>query len=145
MKKDNDIQIRLVSAAETKFSIRTDFDAKNVNMEETRINLLHKSRVLSDEELEVEAIAKYSYGDETILESGCRLAFQVKGLEKFVVKKEDGRTDVPQIMPYVMDVAIGAIRGMLMTKTSGTPLANFPLPLVNIGELLYPSGKPTHE
>lgn len=47
------------------------------------------------------------------------------------------RVDIPpSLMAMMLNVAIGALRGMIAQKTAGTPIEDRPLPLVNVSQLV---------
>lgn len=62
--------------------------------------------------------------------------------------EESGDIEVPpRLMALMYSVAVGALRGMLAQKTENTVLRDYPLPLVNISELVsrHIYGTPTPE
>lgn len=135
---ENDkIEIRLISATETKFFISSNFDEQDIDFSKVRIELGYKSKEMPNDRLELDVMAQYSYEGEKIVESGCLLTFFVKGITSYIIEREDGVKELPKIMPFAMNVAIGVIRGILTTKTSGTPMAKFPLPLIDTEQLLH--------
>ena len=60
----------------------------------------------------------------------------VEELKNFIEKDDSGNMHVSSIVPHLINVAVGTMRGILLIKTSGTKLAGYPLPLVNVEELL---------
>ena len=49
--------------------------------------------------------------------------------------KEEEITDQAGIIPLLLDIATNTIRGVMVAKTAGTVLIDYPLPLVNMKDL----------
>ena len=80
---------------------------------------------------------RYNIADDvTVLESVSAFSFEVLDLKNFIEKDDSGNMHVSSIVPHLINVAVGTMRGILLIKTSGTKLAGYPLPLVNVEELL---------
>ena len=60
---------------------------------------------------------------------------EMSGYVKFTPSHETVSVP-PSLMNLMLCVAVGALRGMIARKTSGTPLENHPLPLINISSLV---------
>lgn len=56
----------------------------------------------------------------------------VKKMEELIdTKKSDVFKDNSGIFPTLIGISVSSLRGILVVKTAGTPLSEFPLPLVN--------------
>lgn len=78
---------------------------------------------------------KYVLAEDTLLESQYKFRFEVKDLKNFL-KYEDGNVLVIQeLMPHFLSVAVGTMRGILVVRTAGTRISEFPLPMINVEEL----------
>jgi len=76
--------------------------------------------------------------DESVLELETEIIFELNNL-KLVVKKQKTPGDFninDDLIITLAGVAIGTSRGLLASNTKGTPLSNFPLPILNPKELI---------
>lgn len=80
--------------------------------------------------------AKYMYKGEELLQCIYAFDFNVLELNKYVKFGDNKTVTVNVIMPYLLDVAVGTLRGIILAKTYGTPLYNLPLPIINIQEMI---------
>ncbi len=73
-----------------------------------------------------------------LLKSAVEAVFEIPGLDRHVAFSPSRETleIPPSLMTLMLGVAIGALRGMVAQKTVGTPIADRPLPLVNISWLV---------
>ena len=79
---------------------------------------------------------KYAVHSEDVLECVCRFKFSVVDLKRFIqVNAKDNSVTITHIMPHLLSVAVGTMRGILIAKTAGTPLAKYPLPMLDIKRL----------
>lgn len=58
--------------------------------------------------------------------------FEFDDLGKYLTFKNDTIADNSSIIPFLLNVAVGAMRGILVIKTAGTCLSNHPLPIMNM-------------
>lgn len=63
---------------------------------------------------------KYELEGEVILESVYRFEFEVKDLARFINTDDNNNITISHIMPHLISVAIGTMRGILVVKTVGT-------------------------
>lgn len=73
-----------------------------------------------------------------LLEYAVVAEFEIPGMSAYVEFSPSRETVSvpPSLMNLMLCVAVGALRGMIARKTSGTPLENHPLPLINISSLV---------
>lgn len=71
--------------------------------------------------------------------------FEFDDLEKYLTFKDDTIDDNSGIIPILLSVSIGAMRGILVTKTAGTCLSNHPLPIINTEIFMKSSGSENNE
>ena len=79
-------------------------------------------------------MVRYQLGkneEAIILELQTSHIFEIIDLNNLVEIKDDVITDVSGITPTLVGIAIGTIRGLIISKTAGTPLADYPLPIIN--------------
>ena len=62
--------------------------------------------------------------------------FLIVDMDKHIENKETQFNDKSNIIPSLLNVAIGATRGFLAAKVSGTILSKYPLPLMDVNEVL---------
>jgi hypothetical protein len=72
---------------------------------------------------------------EKVVELQTSNSFEIIDLEKLMSISDSEITDNNSIIPTILGVALGTLRGILVVKTAGTILADFPLPIVNPTEL----------
>ncbi len=78
---------------------------------------------------------RYTLNENTLLESIYKFVFSIVDLEQFIQFNDDNLITVDQIMPHLLSVAVGTTRGILVVKTAGTKLSQFPLPMIDVNEL----------
>lgn len=146
-KVSTEIQVRLLKVQETGFFLdsillnsvaKFDFNIMQVQFElgfnfDVNADLfnLHLSvRYLYPIDNEIKKITELSSDNQ----------FFVQCLTNMIqLDEKDQMTDKIGILPTLLGIAIGTLRGMLVVKTSGTILADYPLLIVNPSELLKPS------
>jgi hypothetical protein len=62
-----------------------------------------------------------------------------------VIFKNDTIEDKSGVIPILLGVSIGAMRGILVTKTIGSCLSNHPLPIINTEIFMKSSGNENNE
>lgn len=87
----------------------------------------------------IHLIVKYLYQTETellkIIEIQTANSFELIDLNNLMVINGSELQDKNGIMPTILGVALGTLRGILVVKTAGTVLSDYPLPIVNPTEL----------
>lgn len=73
---------------------------------------------------------RYEVGGEVSLESIYRFEFEVKDLAQYITSHGNTVT-ITHIMPHLISVAVGTMRGILVVKTAGTNFSKFPLPMID--------------
>ena len=131
------IEMALIGSSEIKFML-------NSPSEEIDADILKFGYInnvipnLTQKTLTVDFGIQYSYNDEPILE--CRYAFyygyNAPDNAGVITSAEDGLNINNDLMKIALNVATGAIRGIMIARTAGTPLAKFPLPLLDLQGLM---------
>lgn len=84
-------------------------------------------------------LVRYMYEIDAKLERIAELStanvFEINDLSSFIKCNDEGIQDVSGILPTLVGVAVGTLRGLLLAKTAGTILSDYPLPIVNPTEL----------
>lgn len=144
IKKDMDmtankkgIQITLTSCEEVKFMLNIPTNRIEVN--ELKFGLLNRiTPNLDNKLLIVDLGIQYSYLSSPIME--CRYAFSFSyentDGEAPVIKSDTGIQINNELLSTIINIATGAIRGIMIAKTTGTQLAKYPLPLLNMDLLM---------
>lgn len=65
--------------------------------------------------------------------------FEIKNITEHIEFMDMKFNDKSNVVPTMVNVAVGTIRGILAAKVAGTILAKFPLPLMNVKNLIEPS------
>lgn len=135
---ETNIQIRLIQVEEKSFKydlsevLLTTFDENNL-----KINIGYKLLPdLNANIIAVEITAKYLYSDSELIEYTSSLTFKSPNLSDIIEITDNKIIEKTVIIPTLLNVAIGTLRGMLAIKTTGTILKDFPLPLIDPNSLL---------
>lgn len=131
--------MRLLSVVETRFIIDDSrFQENNPDPEDMKICFSYNLNPdTENDKILLTFGVRYNIADDvTVLESVSAFSFEVLDLKNFIEKDDSGNMHVSSIVPHLINVAVGTMRGILLIKTSGTKLAGYPLPLVNVEELL---------
>ena len=74
----------------------------------------------------------YRFEDENLLEQECAVTYEFLNMDNALVFSENGQVqDLAGIVPTLFSISYSTARGMLAMRTAGTPLENFPAPIVN--------------
>ena len=134
--KKQNIQMRLDSVSEMGFSLNPSF--LDDNAKEQDIQLGFSSSIepdINNDKMALVFGVKYSSKENTLLESIYKFVFSVVNLKQFIKYNGDKSITINQIMPHLLSVAVGTTRGILVVKTAGTKLSQFPLPMIDINQL----------
>lgn len=136
---ENDIvlQMRLVSVDEIMFMMSSAGIGNAFRSEDIQLGFSNKvDYAEARDEITLEFGVKYAIHSEDVLECVCRFKFSVVDLKRFIqVNAKDNSVTITHIMPHLLSVAVGTMRGVLIAKTAGTPLAKYPLPMLDINRL----------
>lgn len=84
----------------------------------------------------VEIAAKYLFAEQELLFLIASLTFEFPEFDEIFDLNDGEIMEKITVIPTLMNIAIGTLRGIVATKTSGTFLRNFPLPLIDPNTLL---------
>lgn len=137
-----EIQLRLLKVQETGYLINSGVLDTISKIDASKIAIEFGVRLdfkQEREQLVLHLSIKYAYPIENKMKSIVELTtanhFEIKGLKDIIEVKDNKFKDSKGILPTLLGVAIGTIRGILVVKTSGTILTDFPLPIMNPTEL----------
>lgn len=113
---------------------------RTVRPEEITVGLSVRFDTKGSDMLSVTATATYScirsMVKRRLLDYTVETLFEIPGMDANITMA-DNRIDIPpHLMTLLLSATIGALRGMLAMRTSGTALADYPLPLINISTLV---------
>ena len=128
---ENDIvlQMRLVSVDEIMFMMSSAGIGNAFRSEDIQIGFSNKVDYAEEtDEITLDFGVKYAVHSEDVLECVCRFKFSVVDLKRFIqVNAKDNSVTI---------TPVGTMRGILIAKTAGTPLAKYPLPMLDINRLI---------
>lgn len=137
-----EIELKLVKIIETGFYINTEeFNTIEYSkIADLKIEFGFKIDLQTKEDLFIlDVIVKYidpkNGANLKILELSTSNYFKIRKMTEFVSICEDKFEDKAEILPTLMGLSIGTLRGILFTKTVGTVMADNPLPIINPTEL----------
>ena len=126
------IRMRLVSVDEIRFMMSSGEVVDMSGPEDLQVGLLNRVQL---DEMDIAFGIRYEFKKEVVLESVYRFVFEVKNLSDFVILHEDGTFTVKHLMPHLLSVAVGTMRGILVVRTAGSDLSRYPLPIIDANEL----------
>ncbi len=136
-KNDHNIQMRLISVSEN--SYKTDFSIipNEIMPEELEVGFCNHIIPPTDGEdtIILDFGVRYCYLKEVCLDCNYKFTFEVIDLSKYIETDQE-TIKISNIMPHLISVAIGTMRGILVIKTSGTKLSNYPIPMLDPNDLL---------
>ena len=136
--KDLELNIRIADVRELPASHINRWEILRYRGEKLSITLTSRFIVHEPEsqvELRVRALYHYMRGMVTRPLLDCGVSVTVD-MSPFPSALADGAELPPRLMSILYGAGIGALRGVIALRTSGTSLSSFPLPLVNISELV---------
>lgn len=137
MAEDNvNIQMRLTSVSEVSFMMSPGKLGDNVKPEDVQMGF--SSQIQPDIENDRFTLVfgvRYEIAGEPILESMYQFVFEVINLKQFIIFNDNQGITVNHIMPHILSVAVGTMRGILVVKTAGTNFSKYPLPMIDVNQL----------
>lgn len=128
--------MRLVSVGEVSFMMSPGKVGDDVSPDSMKIGF--STQIQPDVPNDIFVLlfgTRYELNGEVVLESIYRFVFEVKNLAQFVVFNDNQSITVNHIMPHVLSVAVGTMRGILVVKTAGTNFSSYPLPMIDVNQL----------
>ncbi len=136
------IQARLQKVREIGF--RMDFELLNsipdLDINKIRIQFGFQVEQSTEENifiLNVQVVYAYPINkDEKVLvDLKTTNHYEIQDLQSLVKYSKGEFQDITGLLPTLLGISIGTLRGILLVKTTGTILADFPLPVVNATDL----------
>lgn len=138
MGKNLEIKIKLLKVEETGFFLNSIVlkSLEENNSEDFNIEFGMQIQPQTEKNILIlHLIIKYRHDKERFLELHTANSFEIENLEKLMIFEEKNIIDTHKVMPTLLGIAIGTLRGILVVKTSGTTLSAHPLPIINPTEL----------
>lgn len=137
------IEFRLISISEVRSMIATA-DKFSAISSGSEVQITFGNQVypeVKDNRISLVFSTKYVFKESVLLDVAYRFTFGVKNLEKFVVLNFDGTATINTIMPILLNIALGAMRGIVAVKSAGTVLEKYPVPVIDEKALMQALGK----
>lgn len=85
---------------------------------------------------------RYSFEGHELLVADAMFTYSVLNLNNVIaVDKENQRINVKaDIFPSLIGAAYSSLRGILYARTSGTPIAKYPIPMIEVKTLIEKNG-----
>lgn len=75
--------------------------------------------------------------DRTLIDYNIELTFATSGNDDWLYTGgERGLSLPPRLATVMLSVGIGSLRGMMASRTAGSMLSRYPLPIINVSELV---------
>lgn len=132
MNASNQVQIHLESVNEVKFMLNlAEGLLEQAGSNGPNIGFAHAVSANIEKSIIILLFGvQYAVEDTPILECRYEFIFKINPI-KDVVKIGKNKIEIKGLMPHFISVAIGTMRGIIVAKTAGTPLAQYPLPMLD--------------
>lgn len=144
MKEEKVVNIALVKIQETTFRFNTDFDYNGYAKENITVGYGQKFHVdMKAQTVGVELT--FIFSDKTsntdLITLSVNSVYSISGLAD-ILKVEDGvyKTNEDHVIPKIIKLSIGTMRGILYMKLKDTVLSDMLLPLIP-GDFISATGK----
>lgn len=77
-----------------------------------------------------------TFSQKTVLSIDSQYDFYVEDLASYVHKNDNGDFEIEGLSEHLLSVAVGTTRGLIVSKTAGTSISRFPMPIINVHEML---------
>lgn len=129
-----EIRYKIESMEESGFSYSPDFNYDGIDMNAVTYQFAHNLVPDAEKcELSLSMTAEITPGNsnEILAKESIYAVFRIEPFDKVIQIKEGGfRTTEPLLIDTFVNIAIGALRGMLVKNLKGTPLAKSVMPLI---------------
>lgn len=141
--KEIKVQFRLISISEVKSMIATADKLSSLSSaSEVQISFTNQVYPeVKDNKISLVFGAKYTFKESVLMDIAYRFSFAVKDLDKYVTLNLDGSASITTIMPILINIAMGGMRGIVAVKSAGTVLEKYPVPVIDERSLLQALSK----
>ena len=137
-----EIQLRLIKVQETGFFMDTAKLSSITNTDPELFNIEIGLQVLPDltkDVLDLQLIVRYLLREDSenikVVELQTSNFFKIFNLSNVLSITDKELTDKNNVIPTLVGIALGTLRGILVVKTVGTILSEYPIPIVNPTDL----------
>ena len=140
METRTNIRYKIHSIAENCCILNIDkINVSDINEESLRFQYKIETLIkMSENIILVTPSIRFILGDTTILEVSATISYDVQTLdEAFSVDKENHKINIKaDILPSFVGASYSTLGGIVYAKTVGTPLAQYPIPMIEITTLM---------
>lgn len=140
METKTNIRYKIHSIAENCCILNIDkINVSDINEESLRFQYKIETLIkMSENIILVTPSIRFILGETTILEVSATISYDVQTLdEAFSVDKENHKINIKaDILPLFVGASYSTLRGIVYSKTVGTPLAQYPIPMIEIPTLM---------
>ncbi len=139
MEKENMIQFRLDHIEELAYTLNLNGVSEDINGENLGIQFIAQTFINEgDRQVKLRIGTKYNLAETNILGLELMFVFRIDNMARFVIiDKNNNRLNFKaDLIPTFLNVAIGGLRGVLYEKTKGSVLSKYPLPLVDMRDVM---------
>lgn len=130
------IEMRLHSINEVSFSMKSGLTGNEDRGDELQLGFMNRLNPEIEKDMfSMDFGIQYTLNGQVLLECIYQFVFDIKSLSEYVIINESGKIHVKDIMPHMVSVAVGTMRGILVVKTAGTDLSKYPIPMIDPIEL----------
>lgn len=137
-----EIQLRLIKVQETGFFMDTAKLSSITNTDPELFNIEIGLQVLPDltkDLLDLQLIVRYLLHEDSknvkVVELQTSNIFKIFNLSNVLSITDKELTDKNNVIPTLVGIALGTLRGILVVKAAGTILNEYPIPIVNPTDL----------
>ncbi len=128
-----EIKYGLKNMVEDDYKFNYDFDYDSIDKTSVEFRFGHNIKAEKDkQEIILSVFTQIVSGEIVLVNEGVRAIFSVEPFDSLVASFSDDGMQVkePMLINTFINVAIGAVRGMLVKNLKGTPLDGCVLPLI---------------
>lgn len=128
----NSISIRIQNIQETEFSCIYDFDYDLMNSDLLEVGLKFETNIIAKDNIcNIDLSVRYKYEEKILLTLGVLFGFEITPI--YALMDENEEEAIPEdLLLNMLNIAVGAIRGILFLKMQNTPLHKYYLPIFSI-------------
>ena len=140
METKNNIKYRIDSITQEEFSLNIEgVDLSKMN--DNTLKFQYKMETLlkmNENIILVKPSARLLYDDSPVLTASVIVSYSVQTLEDaFSIDRDNQQINIKaDILPSFVGASYSTLRGIVYAKTAGTPLAQYPIPMIEIPTLM---------
>ena len=137
-----EIQLRLIKVQETGFFMDTSKLSSITSSDPELFNIeigLQVLPYLTEDMLDLQLTVRYLMREDSksikVVELQTSNQFKIYNLSNVISITDKELTDKNNVIPTLVGIALGTLRGILVVKTAGTIMNEYPIPIVNPTDL----------